>query len=336
MLARRLVPFKPPKAKFVSPKRCTFEPTVTRRCLRFARARGLGLALGLAHLSCSEPPQRSLIEDQTRRVAPLPACVLYLPARRAEAAGTARKLREEQIVKLILPRFVDDKRALPKDAVACTGLSIFDDPLLAGGAPARGGWPFAEQEGDVLYGSGGDRIKVVWLRVVRFGDGTVGGPIAIVRATERFAEAFAVGTYRGHADRVRLGTQRLGGEIVVTAQEDTCAGRRPHEPCENRLSVLLPRAGVLRRAADIPIERVAYASHGEHGAMGIIEYRLTTSAEYKADGIHVTEQIRVNDDGGRELRKAELERVFTVNDAKGTLECAQPALWDSVVGSVAR
>jgi hypothetical protein len=334
MVARRPLPFKPPKANFVSPKRCTFDATVS--LWRSALLRGLALSLGLLASACAEPPKRTLVEDQTRRVAPLPACVLYLPARRPEAAGTARKLREEQIVKLVLPQFVEEKRALPKDAAACTGVAIFADPLLANGAPVRGGWPLAEQEGDVLYGSGGDRIKIVWLRVLRFADGTVGGPLAIVRATERFAEAFAVGAYRGHADRVRFGTQRLGGEIVVTAQEDSCTGRRPREPCENHLSVLLPRAGVLRRAVDIPIERVAYAGHGEHGAMGILEYRLTTSAEYKVDGIHVTEQIRVNDDGGRELRKAELERVFALNDASGTLESPQPALWDSVVGSPAR
>src|SRR6266480_2952244 len=101
MLTRRLLPFKPPKAKFVSPKRCTFEPTVSRRFFDFSgflqvlglrsvscthslatlgragdrsaracRPAGLSVCLGLLALSCGEPPKRSLVEDQTRRVAP--------------------------------------------------------------------------------------------------------------------------------------------------------------------------------------------------------------------------------------------------------------------------
>jgi len=282
---------------------------------------------------CGEAPKRSLLEDQTRRVTPLPACVQYLPARRSATVGTMRNLREEQVLKLVFPQFDEEKRALPRGAVACTGRAVFDDPLLAGGTPAHGPWPFVEQDGDVLYGSGGDHLKIVWLKVLTFADGTVGGPLAIVRSNERFGEVLAVGDYRGRADRVQLATQRMGSDLLVTAQEDACVGRKPTEPCENRLTVLLPRLGKLARAAEIPIERVAYGSGGEaeKGATGLLEYRLTTSADYKPDGIHLVEQIRVMDENGQDLRKAELERAFAVDDVKGTMVASEPPLWDRVV-----
>jgi hypothetical protein len=246
-----------------------------------------------------------------------------------------RILREEQVLKLVFPQFDEEHRSLPAQALACTGRPVFDDPLLAGGTSAHGTWPFAEQDGDVLYGSGGDHLKIVWLKVLSFADGTSGGPIAIVRSSERFGEVLAVGVYRGRQDRVHLATQRIGSDLLVTAQEDACVGRKQGEPCENRMTVLLPRMGRLSRAAEIPIERVAYGAgegeKGERGATGTLEYRLTTSADYKPDGIHLVEQIKVNDDEGRELRKAELERLFALDDVKGTMAPSEAPLWDRVV-----
>jgi hypothetical protein len=300
-----------------------------------ARALWFGLAscLSLAGLGCSEPPPRTLVEDQSRRVAPLPACVMYLPARRPEAAGAARRLREEQVVKLLFPDFTEDTRALPQHP-ACNGRPLLDDPLLAGGTLVRGSaWPFIEQEGDVQFASGGDRIKIVWLRMLRFADGTVGGPLAIVRAAERFAEAFAIGVYRGHPDSVRLGTQRFGGEVMVTATEDACTGRKAREACESKMILFLPRAGSLGRAAELSIERVAYAAADDRGAPGTLQYRMTASTAFKPEGIRVAEQIRVTDDDGREIRKADVNRLFALDDAKGTFGSAEPPLWDLVVGN---
>ncbi len=280
---------------------------------------------------CGAVPVRRPIEDQTRRVAPLPACVMYLPARRTAPAGTLRHLKEEEISKLVFPTFDQEKRLLPKDAPACTGRAVLGDPLLAGGTPTRGAWPLLEEDGDALYGSGGDRIKVVWLRFLKWNDGTVGGPLSILRPTEKFAELFAVGSFRGHSERVKLGTQRMGSELLVIAEEDNCEGRKDGDPCENRMTVFLPRRGILQRIVDLPIERVAYVGQGERGASGTLQYHLTTAADYKDDGIHLVEQIRVSDENGRDLRKAELERVFAVDDIKGTMTASEPPLWDRVV-----
>ncbi len=296
-------------------------------------ARGIAAALALAFgsVSCDPPPVRAPLEDQTRRVAPLPACVMPLPARRAATAGTLRHLKEDEIVKLVFPTFDQDKHQLPKDALACTGRNLLADSVLAGGAPTRGAWPLAEEEGDALYGSGGDRIKVVWLRLLRFNDGTAGGPVAILRPKEKFAELFAVGALRGHSERVRLGTQRMGSELLVTAEEDNCAGRKESDACENRMTVFLPRRGMLQRIVDLPIEKVAFAGKTERGATGPLQYHLTTNADYKEDGIHLVEQVRVLDENGREMRKAEHERTFTVDDVKGTMVASEGPLWERVV-----
>ncbi len=279
---------------------------------------------------CVEQPARSQPEDETRRVAPLPACVLRLPPRGAQSEGTVRRLREEEIVKLIFPRFDASGRLLPQSATTCTGQALFDDPLLVGGMPIRRGWPWIEEDGDILYGAGGDRIKVVWLRVLSFPDGTVGGPLAIVRGTEQFAELFALGAYRASPDRVVLGTARMGPDLLVTAERDGCTERPQGSPCETLLSVFLPRLGTCGRAVDAPTERVAYGAPADRGATGDLQYRLTSTADYRPDGVHLLEQIVVSDEAGSVLRKTERERVFRLNDSE-TLVSTVPSLWESTV-----
>jgi hypothetical protein len=291
----------------------------------------LALLASVLGAGCAPKPPRPPIEDQTRRVAPLPACVMPLPARRATTTGTLRHLKEQEITKLVFPSFDEDKRLLPKDSPVCTGRNLLADPILSGGAPVRGGWPLAEEEGDALYGSGGDRIKVVWLRLLKWPDGTVGGPVSILRPKEKFAELFAVGSLRGRSERVKLGTQRMGTELLVTAEEDNCEGRKETDACENLMTVFLPRKGILNRIVDLPIERVAFKGKGERGTTGNLQYHLTSTADYKEDGIHLVEQVRVLDENGRELRKSEHERTFAVDDVKGTMVANEPSLWDRVV-----
>ena len=304
--------------------------------------RSLVLALvvafaGLVPLGCAhEAPSRSLVEDQTRRAVPLPACVYHLAPRRPESAGTLRRLRDTEVVKLIFPTFDEDKRLLGAGAVACTGAALLTDASLASGKPARGSWPQVVEDADLLYGSGGDRMRVVWLRILAFDDGTVGGPLAIVRGTEHFAELFAAGTLRGYGERTTLGTQRLGSEVVVTASDDGCVGRKPGDACEKVMHLFLPRGGALRPVGDLALERVAYGGPGdaserpEEGAAGTVEYRMTASADYRDDGVHVVEQVRVKDGSGAELRVLERERLFVWNDA-GALTASEPPLWDTAV-----
>jgi hypothetical protein len=277
---------------------------------------------------CADRPPP--LDDQTRRVVPLPACIAPLPPRRSESIGTMRILREEQIWKLLFPTFDVDNRLLPRDAVACTHAPVLDDPSLRGGTSVRG-WPFHEDDGDVEFGSGGDRIKVVWLKIFKWPDGSVGGPIALVRANERFADLFAVGALRGPPERVKLGTERVGDDIVLVAEQDNCTGRKSTANCESRLTILLASHGELSKAAELSSERVEHFASPEKNATGVLEYRLTTVFDYKPDGIHLTEQILVTDEAGRSLRKAEVVRLFALNDVQGKLTTLDPPLWDTFV-----
>jgi hypothetical protein len=231
--------------------------------------------------------------------------------------------------KLLFDEFDIKAHTLKKPAVACTGMPVFNDPTLQGGTPARP-WPFHEVEGDIEYGSGGDRIRVAWLKMLTWPDGTIGGPIALVRANEHFADMFAVGALRGPAERIKLGTHRMGDDIVVVAELDNCTGQKPGTPCESHMSVMLAREGELRRAAEISTERSVRAVDKTSGET--MDYKLTSAIDYKPDGLHMTEQIQVLDEAGRGLRKAEVERIFMLNDAEGKLTTSEPSLWDRFVG----
>jgi hypothetical protein len=300
----------------------------TARTARTGARRWMTLALPLL-LGCEALPPRSQPEDQSRRVAPIPACVLHLAPRGAQSEGTLRRLKETEIAKLVFPQFEETSRRLSKNAISCTGEPLLEDPLLVGGAPLRRGGPWTEEDGDVLYGAGGDRIKVVWLRVLGFPDGTVGGPLAIIRGTEEFAELFALGVYRGLPGRVSLGTARLGSGVLVTAENDGCAGREGNAACENSVAIFLPQLGALRRVVDAPAERIAYAAKGERGATGELQYRLTSTMDYRADGIHLLEQLAVSDEAGVVLRRSERERIFVLNSA-GSMTASVPPLWDGI------
>ncbi|WP_394822145.1 hypothetical protein [Pendulispora albinea] len=234
-------------------------------------------------------------------------------------------MRDEQIFKLIFPAFDDSKNVLARSP-ACTEQNVFDDKVLAGGTP-KGGWPIRIQDGQIMQGSGGDRIKVVWLRLLEWPDGTVGGPLAIVRGSEHFAELYAVTALRGRPDKMRLGTERMGGELLVTAEEDGCTGHAAGSPCETALHVFLPRGGALQRVVDVPVERIDYAM-GREKTSGKVEYHMTSSSRVQPDGIHLSEQVEVKDDGGQVLRKAELERLFRMSEAG--LTASEGSLWDRI------
>lgn len=239
-----------------------------------------------------------------------------------------RKLREPEVVKLMFPSFDEEKHELPQGAGTCTGVALFEEAIFRDGQLIRrNAWPFLEQEGDITYGSGGDRLKIVWLRTHTYADGTVGGPLAVIRSGERFAELFAIGALRSHSERTKLGTARMGTELLVTAESDGCTGRKAGTPCQTVMSVLLPRRGKLGALVEVPLERVGYSGKAERGTMGVLEYHLTSVPEFRADAIRLVEQVRVRDDTGLEVRKSELERIFAIDDL-GNAKASEPSLWD--------
>jgi hypothetical protein len=290
-------------------------------------AAATALAFALALPGCAEAPVRPKTEDKARRVAPIPACIMYLPPKKTPNAFI-RQLREDQYWKLVFPSFDDQKMQLAGDAPDCTGKPVLSDWQLKDADPIRG-TPLKIQEGDVVFGAGGDRLKVVWLRSHKFAGGDYGGAIALVRTMDNWVESYGVGILRGRPERMRLQLERMGPEVIITATDEGCMGSDPQQPCESRLQVFLPRHGRLMNIADIPLERRAFATSTELGMKGRIEYRMTTAPEFKEGTIKLFEQVLVRDDRGRELRKAELFRVFMLQD-DGQMIANESSLWPRI------
>lgn len=283
---------------------------------------------GLASLTpgCAATEERPRTEDDARQLAPLPACLIELGSRGAPTEGVVKSLSEEQLWRVVYPAYDARRHQLPADPVACTGRPILRDEALAGGAATS-----AIQEGDTSLGSGGDRLKIAWLRSLSFEDGTAGGALALVRAYESTAEVYAVGAFRGRL-KTLFTIERIGPEVVVAAQDDGCAGRKAGTPCEATVTVFRPRFGALDPVATIAQERISYTADSEPGVRGRTEYRLASSIQYLDGGIRVLEQVTVRDDLGREVRRAELERAYTFAP-DGKMVVDEDSLWSRVASA---
>jgi hypothetical protein len=284
-------------------------------------------ASALGALACSTTQKPPRIEDQARQGAPIPACVMPLPPRPAGKTAFVRNLREDQYWELAFPAFDTKNKTLPKGAVPCVGRPVFQDPLFNGGDSAKG-WPRPVEDGDIVYGSGGDRIRILWMRTHQFPDGTEAGPLALVRTQEDYAELYAIGAYKGETLKPYFGLERMGSEAVVTAEDDSCVGKDVVLPCENALTVFIPRMGELVALTTLTLEQRAYSLGGEPGAYGRVEYQLTTTPKFVDGGIQVLEQVKAIDEGGRVLRRAELQRMLTLQDAE--LVQSAPPLWPKI------
>jgi hypothetical protein len=254
---------------------------------------------------------------------PVPACIFPLASRTHGVGKTMRNLNEDQYWQLVFPAYDVDKHTLPANALTCTGSHVFDDPVFAGGT-TRGN-PIDVQSGDIQYGNGGDRVRIVWMRTHRWPDGSEAGPMALVRAKEDYAEVYAVGAYRRSNGALTLQAERLGTEVLVAATDDGCQGQTKSTPCETNVSLFLPRFGRLARLATLATEKRAFAAGAEPGVQGQIAYELTASPQYTQDGIKLFEQVQAIDPAGRVVHKTELERLLVLHD--GSLEQGSDSLW---------
>ena len=297
--------------------------------LRKTAQNALGAALAAAALiGCAEPSQ-SVTSDPSRRAAPLAACVTRLPPQKDTAF--MRQLSDAQYWKLVFPGYDEASGVLPQDALTCTGEPAFSQAAFQGSQPKAS---LHTETGDIVFGGGANRIKVVWLKTHVRPDGDAVGVLAIVRASGDTAEAYAIGAYRGNPQQSRFALERMGSELLVTARDDRCTGRNPGDPCDTTLVAYLPWSGKLRQLAQIQLERVRFATNSEPGTAGKVEYRLVTSPSFKPGGIELLEQVSVKDADGRELRKAEHQR--TLGWEHEQVVASADSIWDRVfVGSAA-
>ena len=306
--------------------------TVVRSSVHRVPAWGAFLVIA----ACAATEERPRTEDDARKLAPLPACILDLGSQRAGSNtdhsgsntnqvkmsdGVMQSLREEQIGRLVFPEY-GPNHPLPRNSRACTGRAPLEDPALNGGTLV----PI--EEGGIALGGGTDRLKVAWLRSLTFPDESAGGAISLLRSFQGTAEVYAVGSYRGRA-KTLFSIERIGPDVVVVAQDDGCTGRNQRADCETSVSVFRPRFGVLERVARIAQERVTHAMDSEPGVRGRVQYRLSSSIRYREGGILVLEQVTVRDEVGREVRKAELERSFTFAP-DGRMVVDEDSLWSRI------
>jgi hypothetical protein len=160
------------------------------------------------------------------------------------------------------------------------------------------------------------------------------GPLVQARVLENYVEVYSVGAFRGPPDRSKLRLERMGPEILPSVQTDGCLGHKVKTPCTTELQLFLPVRGRLAPAARIALERVTYTRATEPGTVGTIEYRMVSTPTFEPGQIRVIEQVNALDEQGRDLRKAELERVFRAT-SRG-FQASESSLWERIVVAAKR
>ena len=292
-------------------------------------------ALGSSAFGCVDS-QRPVYEAPARQTTPIPVCAKPLaPPRRARgeaAKAIVRDLDPEQWVEVMVPKY-EAGQGIDATAVDCTGHYLFANETLRHGASIPG-WPRQIDPDELDIRSGPKGLKVLRVRALKFENGDVGGPIALVRAVDDRAEVFGIGSYRG-PENAEISPVRLGNETLVVAEARRCPD--PYN-CRKVADFYLVRRGRLINAATIDLERVIRVpSVTEKGLYA--EYRLNTDVEYTPDGVQLLEQVKVsiipyeeqgNRDSDRLLRTVEFKRLLRVE--RDTLFSSNESLWERVVG----
>ncbi|HET9958729.1 MAG TPA: hypothetical protein VFQ61_29755 [Polyangiaceae bacterium] len=282
--------------------------------------------LGVVCLTaCAGAVESSKLEDKARRTVPVPICLK--PLERHGAAGVVSSLKPDDYWTLVIPAFDTSSSTVDAGALDCGGRAVFTEKdLLEADGPRTGSIPVKLE--DATISPGPDGFKVVWLRTHRFTDSTAGGPLALMRPREGYAEVYATGFYRGGVQTTRFNIERLGPKLLVTATNEGCAGVKPNQNCESAYSIYLMRAGRLLRAADFPLDRIEYGTAA--GVSGLAQYRLTATPVFAEKNIRVVEQVVVKDPNQGAVRKSDLERIFTL-DPTGKLVASADSLWTQIM-----
>jgi hypothetical protein len=295
----------------------------------------LAVALGAlaGHTGCGAGPEQNRAQIPTRQQIPIPVCTTQLSPVQRKAGGKAvvRQLDPEEWMKVVSPSFNQQAGLGPTDT-DCTGHYLFANESLRGGVSSKG-WPrpFDPEELDVKAGPEG--MRVLWLKVLKFENGDIGGPVALVRAVDDHAEVYGIGSFRG-PPKSRVNPVRLGNENIAVAESVVCPDL---DDCRKRADFYLARRGRLINSATVDLERTAVVpSISERGLYA--KYMLRTDITYRPTGIHLLEQVQVKiihyeqgqRDSDRILRKVEFSRFLRVE--RDTLFSSNDPLWERVVG----
>jgi hypothetical protein len=272
---------------------------------------------------CAGAVGSSKSEDRARRTIPIPICLKSLP--RHASPGVVSTLTPEDYWSLVLPSYDAEAGTVDPNASDCAGRPLLQAPELAEAEGLR--TTLAVKPDAYTVAKGPDGFQVVWLRSHKFSDGTYAGPIALLRAKEAYAEAYAIGLFRGAPATAHFGYERLGPEILVTAADEGCAGVAAGQGCESNVMLYLARDGSLRPAGKVPLDRIRYGS--APSVSGTVQFRLTAAPKYKEKSVVATEQLVLRDSGQNEIRRATLDRTWKL-DPDGKLLSDVDSLWTEV------
>jgi hypothetical protein len=283
------------------------------------------LALAWSSACGPAPIPSSKMEDAARRAVPVAICLKPLPRRGNGKAAPV--LMPEDYWSMILPSFDPSAGTVDLGAPDCSGRPTFANPEFLQSSSPRIGIVKANAA-DVITGPAADGFRVVWLRTHSFNDGTVAGPIALARAREAYGEVYAIGIFRGSRSQSRLGVERMGFDLVVTAIDDGCAEVKGEKACQSTLTPYLMSGGDLTPAAKIVTDRIEYGFIP--GGTGQVQFRLTATPIFQDRAVHVMEQLAVRDPNQGDIRKSELDRTFALRGRSKLVPSAE-SLWAEVV-----
>jgi hypothetical protein len=277
--------------------------------------------------ACAQPILSTKVEDGARRAVPVAICLKPLPRRGTVKAAPI--LLPEDYWSMILPSFDPSAGTVDLGAPDCSGRPIFTSPELLSSSSTRTG-PIRANPADVITGPAPDGFRVVWLRTHSYGDGSVAGPIALVRGRETYGEVYAIGLYHGSRGQSRFALERMGFDLVITAVDDGCAEVKGQKPCQSTMTPYLMSGGELFPATQIVTDRLENGF--VPGASGQVQFRLTATPIFQDRAVRVLEQFAVRDPNQGDIRKSELERVFTLRGRTKLVSNAE-SLWAEVLAA---
>lgn len=272
-----------------------------------------------ACLSCQGNVQSAKTEDEARLMVPVPICVKRLP--RAAGPGVVISLSPDEYWSLLLPSFDANAKTIDPSAADCSGRRSLK------GLSSEGVNSVSVDPEKLVVAPGADGMKVVWLESHARDDETFEGLVALTRQLDSYMEVYAVGLHKGPPEGTRFTLERMGPRLVVNAVEEKCTGDGQERRCSATSAVYLMGTGALKAAAVYPTEQAATAAGP--GGRGTMEYRFSASAEFRAGSIQLTEHLSVTAKGQGELRAADLERAFRLED--DTLIASGDSLWEKTL-----
>jgi hypothetical protein len=284
------------------------------RDLRPALARAVALA-GLLAAGCPTPPPISHIEDKARLDVPIAICRKALAPSDSVDGGAPHS---DAYFGVIYPSFRGLGQPLRADELDCVGERAGTDSSFTAAALA---------DDDAAITTAQDGTQAVWLRSWRTSNGGAAGPLAVMRPRASELDVYAIGRYRGSKQHSRFELAQLGTSRLLIAHDEGCADVKVDVECESNLAFYVVAGGQLTTAADSPAQRLRY---GTVKGVGRVQYRLMTDAPV-IDGrtIKVHEKLQVRDASEEDVRKAEGDRVFTL-EPDNQLKPQQDSLWSQV------